>query len=121
MLLCFTTNRSFNNAVIILSYDNVQYQEPLDISMDAVFWLIQKASIDIRHLVCPNDPRFIARIRVITRCLKHCRFIMPCSCHVLMCSQPKLPRVFGIHIHRLCSKSRLPAVLSVAIRCDSQR
>ena len=91
-----------------------------DISIYAVFWLIQKASIDIRHLVCPNDPRFIARIRVITRCLKHCQFIMPCSCHVLMCSQPKLSRVFGIHIHRLCSKSRLPAVLSVAIRCDSQ-
>lgn len=38
------------------------------------FGLIRKASVDIRHLVCPNDPRFIARIRVVPRCLKHYQF-----------------------------------------------
>ena len=84
------------------------------------FSLIQKSSIGIRHLVCPNDPRFVARIQVISRFLKHYRFIMPCLCSVLMCSQPKLRRVFRIDIHRLCSKSRMLSVLSVAIRRYSQ-
>lgn len=40
------------------------------------FGLIQKASVDIRHLVCPNVPRFIARIRANPRFSKRYWFIV---------------------------------------------